>query len=35
MVFPAFEYQRISRKLNISTAQEQQGLGLGPFVKAL
>lgn len=32
MVFPAFEYQRISRKLNISMAQEQQGLGLGPFV---
>ena len=30
MEFLAIECQRISRKLNISAAREQQGKGLGP-----
>jgi len=32
MEFLAIECQRISRKLNISAAREQQGKGLGPRV---
>ena len=30
MEFLAIECQRVSRKLNISAAREQQGKGLGP-----